>query len=346
MADLRLTVAVFANKKLLPAFERLQQEQPVDILFSDWSLSISRLTRSLRNIIRADLVYFHSPSNLRILLLPVAKLLLKPTMLQWIGGDVLIATNKASNTFYDIGKDNYIPVRCYTLNGLSGFQRLIVSAAFRFHVLFNGILKLFVDHHVACAPHLSRELSGVGIQAEYLPLINSINPELLPFPSELAVLSYIGYFDASETRDYYGWQTILRLANDFPKLTIYTIGRGWALGKLPKNIIHLGFIDDIKQVLAQVRAVLRISYYDGTPRLVLEGLSTGRYVAYTKPFPHCVHIKKYADVAQFIKELADKEIVNIEGLQYAESEYAHTNTTANYMKQFNKCLGHNVNPSE
>ena len=334
----RITVAVFSNKKLLPAFQLLEKLQPVNINFSDWSFRPAILWRNIKYIKQSDITYLHSPSNLRILLLPIAKLFRKKTMTQWIGGDVLLATHQFREDFYDVGDDRHVDVKTYTLNGLKGLEYLLVWLTFVFSQFYVRFLKMFANHHVACARHLSEDLEKAGITAQYLPIINPVVPELLPLPAQLSVLTYLGYFSSSDTGDYYGWKTIINLAKDNPDLKILVIGRGLAIEQVPANIELLGFVKDIKEVLTRVRGVLRISYYDGTPRLIVEGLATGRYIAYTRNFSCCSWIKNYQDGQQFIDELRHQKQHNIAGFHHIQEYYDPERVCSLYMKELKSCL--------
>jgi len=333
-----IKVAVFANEKLLPAFDLVKKKHAVIIYFSDWSIKPGVIWKNIRFIYKSDITYFHSPANLRILLLPIAKLFGKKTMLQWIGGDVLIATHTLRNDFYDIGLDSHIKIKDSIFNSLKGINYILNNLSYKFSYIYVLYLKLFVDHHVACAEHIVEELKLVNITANYLPLVNPVTPEILPWPNDLSILTYTGYFDSADTKSYYGWNAILRLANDYRDLKIYAVGRAAPTEDIPKNIEFLSFIKNIKDALVKVKGVVRASYYDGTPRIIIVALATGRYVAYTKDFPNCTKITSYNELKDFIDRLKDINHPNTSGYEYITNEYSIDKTTALYLKEFQDCI--------
>ena len=329
-------ILVFASEKVKPAFQILDKNIPVSIHFTDLSFSPLIFLKNIFQITRADMVYFHSPTNLRIILMPIAYLFRKKIILQWIGGDVLTVTCHCREQIYDIGNEKYISVKKVLTTGISGLTRKIINFVIKNTDVFLNYLNFFVTCHIACSPHLVEELKLVNIKAHYVPVLNHITPEILPFPPNFAVLSYIGFQKSSDTKNFYGWATIRRLAKDFPDLKIYLVGRGGRLDNLPPNIEYCGFVEDISLLLKKCKAVLRITYHDGVPRLILEALATGRYVIYTRSFPTTYTITTYEEVKYYMNRIRNCSEPNMDGYNLIRKEYSQKKVSDIFYKIFTK----------
>jgi glycosyltransferase involved in cell wall biosynthesis len=330
-----MRVQVYASEKVRPAFELLSQLVPVNIDFTDWSLSPTKFARNLAKMAVADLVYFHSPTNLRIIMMPVAYLLRKPIVLQWIGTDVLTVTWVKQPPFWDVGLEQHISVRETLLVGLEGFQQKLVLLTLNKSELFTRFLKYIVTHHVVCAPQLAVDLEKVGIHASYLPVLCHIEPELLPLPEKTALLAYTGFHAKNDTRAFYGWHSLLRLAHDFPDLKFFIVGHVLRTDfEIPDNIINLGYVNNIRDILSQVTGLLRLTYHDGMPRLVLEAMATGRYIIYSQPFPHTFYARTYDELKKAVDSIRQKDSPNIEGMRYIQKEFNIQYVAKQFLKNF------------
>jgi hypothetical protein len=283
---------------------------------------------------KSDVVYFHSPINLRFLLLIIAKFLKKPVILQWIGSDVLIVTWKNASPIWDIGLEKRISVSESLLIGLPFFTRTFIIMIMKFVNTFIYILNKSVTHHVACTVRHLPVLEAVGIHAEYQPVLIHIKPKILPFPDDFSVLSYIGFHQSYNYRDFYGWNSLLRLANDYSDLKIYVLGHHTDLFNCPHNISFLGFLDDIRDILSKVKAVVRLTYHDGTPRMILEALATGRYVIYSQSFPCTIHVENYQELKNAIEKIREKDVANHEGFQYIQKNFGAEFVSRQFVRAF------------
>ncbi len=330
----KLTVQVYASEKVRPAFELLERLTHVQIHFTDWSFSPRQLLQNIAMMAKADVIYFHSPANMRILMMPIARLLGKPVMLQWIGSDVLTVTWRNREPFWDIGAEKDVSVKEVLLGGLVGPARLMVALTMRFARWYAFFLRKLVTHHVVCASHLVEELRAAGIAAQYLPVLNFINPELLPFPDDFAILTYIGFHATSDKRTFYGWHSMVRLARDYPDLTIFVVGRSLIHDDYPANLIFLGYLDDIRQVFSKVKAIVRLTYHDGMPRIILEGLATARYIIYNQRLPHTFYVDNYDKLKKAIEKIRKISALNLAGLQYMEKMFAPEVIARQFVKEF------------
>ncbi len=332
----KLKVQVYASEKVRPAFAILARQESVAVSFTDFSLSPSRFCRNLKKMRHADLVYFHSPTNLRIVMMPFARLFKKPVLLQWIGTDVITATWKNRPPFYDPGLEKTIPIEDSLTEGLFGFPKAMVQLTLRFHRAFLSFLKAHVTRHIACAPKLSKDLKTVGIAADTVPVLNHVSPALLPLPEKPALLSYIGFQASSDKRNFYGWQSLLRLAGDFPQITFYVIGRGPSMDAVAPNLVFLGYVDDIERVLAKVTGLLRITYDDGMPRLVMEALAKGRYVIFTGDFPCTAKVTTYEEIREAVRDIIGRTRPNAQGMRFVRDHYNAREVARQFTLQFKR----------
>jgi glycosyltransferase involved in cell wall biosynthesis len=332
----RMKVQVFASEKVRPAFDLLSRLVPVEIAFTDWSLSPRKFIRNLSGMVAADLIYFHSPTNLRIIMMPLARLLGKPVMLQWIGTDVLTVTWKKQPPFWDAGLEQYISVKETLLAGLTGIPQKLVLLTLHKSELFTRFLKYVITHHVVCAPQLAVDLEKVGIHASYLPVLCHIEPELLPLPQKTAFLAYTGYHAKNDTRAFYGWHSLLRLAQDYPDLIFLVIGHVFPKeDKIPNNIINLGYVNNIREILSQVTGLLRLTYHDGMPRLVLEAMAMARYIIYSQPFPHTFYAQNYDELKKAVDKIRQENSPNIEGMKYIQQNFNIQYVAEQFLENFN-----------
>ena len=334
-----LRVHALASAKVHPAFKLLAKHKELQLWLSDWSPRPRRIIREIRAMAAADLVYCHSPANLRIALLPIARLLGKPVILQWIGGDVLKVTARKRPPINDMGTNKNISAATACLSGVHGLPRLFAGMVIAFPRLFLFYLARCVTRHYACAPTLVKELDMAGVSAAYLPVLHHIPADPQPLPPEWRILTYIGFHANADTRDFYGWQTVLRLAADYPDLRIDVVGRGAALGDVPPNIRCIGYVDDIPAVLKKVRGLLRITYHDGMPRMILEALALGRYVICNISIPETRTVINYEETARAIEELREATAPNYRGADYIRQHFHPLRLMEEYVRIFNDTAG-------
>lgn len=159
--------------------------------------------------------------------------------------------------------------------------------------------------HLADAPWLVDELAEVGIQAEFIPVINerlfrylsSDPPEL---PDSFTVLAYM----ADHRAAFYGWEKILQLAKDFPEIEIMiTRAMGNFTTESSPNIKFLGWIDNMYEIYERCTVTVRMTQHDGTSGMILESLALGRHAVWTYPFPGVLHAVNYASLRNHIEDL-------------------------------------------
>ena len=136
--------------------------------------------------------------------------------------------------------------------------------------------------HYSDAPWLIEELKTLGINAELLRfkhLKGGFIREHFDYES-FKVLSYVG----DERESFYGFEHVLKLAQEFPDVEFTIVGTKREFDILPSNVISLGWVEKSKMNnLMQSHAVLlRLTEHDGNAQMVIEALANGMEVIWTQ----------------------------------------------------------------
>lgn len=147
------------------------------------------------------------------------------------------------------------------------------------------------SEHWAGAPWFVGSLARVGILARSMV-----------FPSELPVAATVALPETFKVASYvpnlrprfYGSDTIIFLANEFPDIDFVIFGGtgesdDWP-NQVPPNVRFLGWVDSMSDVYSDVVAVLRLVEHDAIGGSVREALACARHVIYTFDIPHVMHV--------------------------------------------------------
>ncbi len=153
----------------------------------------------------------------------IALFLRKKVLIHWVGSDVLKAKKK-------IGTPDYI-------------NNEMIS-------------------HVAIAPWLIEELNkDIGLKAKLAPMMTydkKIDIERIKLPESFSIFSYIG----KNKEIFYGIDTIIKLAKDFPNIKFRIAGIDAYNEVDLKNVKFLGWINDIEEEYLNNIAYLRAPEHD------------------------------------------------------------------------------------
>ncbi len=170
----------------------------------------------------------------------------KKLWMQWVGTDVLLATQRYEN---------------------------------------NQILRKYVNyaHNVTDAKWLKEELQNIGVSAiensyKYL----DEKKVVLTNYSSIQVLSYI----AKNREDFYGLNKIIELAISNPEVSFHIVGTTSYYMDLPHNVFLLGWVssDEMYQMMSSHPIFLRLTEHDGYSSSVIEAMSLGCEVIASQPF--------------------------------------------------------------
>jgi hypothetical protein len=211
----------------------------------------------LFHLVSSDIVFSMAGAIYRNRFISMALALRKKVAMYWIGTDVLEARES--------------------------YQKGWVNSRF-----INQV------QHLCETDWIQQELKEIGVNARIVPMfaLDQV-PEPVPFPPQFSILAYVG----KDRETFYGMPKLIRLANDFPKVEIKIFHISEYSLALPPNIKLLGWIDDLAGEFNDCVLFLRLPEHDGLGFTVLEALSHGRYVGYSYPFDHTMHINSY-DILQ------------------------------------------------
>jgi len=160
----------------------------------------------------------------------------------------------------------------------------------------------FIGLHLADSAGLVGELAGLGVRAHFQPVLSDkLEVEDAPWPGERAVLVYI----PPERGEFYGVPRAVRLARRMPDARFFSCGPGAAPADAPSNWEHLGVREDMSEVYAGVRVLLRPTEHDGQGRMVLEALARGRRVVWSGRLPHVLTARADDELERAVREALD-----------------------------------------
>jgi len=184
--------------------------------------------------------------------------------------------------------------------------------------------------HLACAPHLQRELKEIGIPSQLAivpPRFDTADASPVPLPERFTVMAYI----PDESADFYGGPSFVEAARALPDVRFMVIrGQGAWVDNAPPNVEFLGMLEgaSLRRAYQDSTLVVRMTLYDGLPNTVLEALSHARYVAWTYRMNH-VESLTHGDTAglvQLIRRLENRHAAgdlppNAEGRAWVRRAY-------------------------
>jgi len=269
------------------------------------------LPRLIRQIARADL-WYHTGLWLSLrqgLLLRIAMTVRTRVVIQWIGSDVLHIARH-------LGKRSGAPF-----------------------VLEDCI-------HWVCAPWLVDELRNIGIESSYVPLPSktamrflALDPPALP--SSFSILTYIPNRRAA----FYGWRSIVRLAQEFPDVEIRVVsGDGSFVTDCPPNIRFDGWVKDMYAEYSNCTVLVRMADHDGLSMMVQEALILERHVVWNYPFPGALHAPDDSALCNHIQDLLDRHYKGIlqkneVGREQIRSHFEPGLLAAQMRERMQKCVG-------
>ena len=174
--------------------------------------------------------------------------------------------------------------------------------------------------HFADSPDIVEELKQVGIDSALFRLLpDTVVPlEEMPLPDQPAVLTYWSH----ERRDFYGGPIVDILANEFPSVPFYVVGSDGRDEPQHPNMTYLGRVDEVEPVYRKVSVFLRLPKHDSLSAMVLEMLARGRWVVYTKPFPHTTFATTAEEVKAALKECLSQTTPNQAGKAHVLADFS------------------------
>lgn len=247
---------------------------------------------AIYKIIIADNVFIIGGSIYGSKIINLALLFNKKIFIEWVGTDILIATEN-----YNRGKVNreYIEKCC----------------------------------HLCEVDWTKEELKKIGIDATICDIVtvdidNSNNNRNYNdhnlIKNSITVLSYI----AKNREEFYGIDFILRLAELYPEINFRICGTDGDNYKHLKNVEFLGWIDNMNYEYDNCDIFMRLVQHDGLAFSVIEALSRGKWVIYSYPFNYVQTYNNFDDLKIKFQILLNKCInkqSNNEAVDFVYSRY-------------------------
>jgi glycosyltransferase involved in cell wall biosynthesis len=209
-----------------------------------------------------------------------ARLMRKPRVIHWVGSDIEYLKN---------------------------------TPALRKHLQARAI------KHLTEVSWTADELRDLGLRSEIAPLpLRHYSVGVRPLPPRFTIMLYL----PKSRAEFYGksvYESLLEeLAAEAPRVLI--VGGGDL--KVPDTIeaVNLSWRDDLRDVYEQATVLIRLTPHDGLSLMVLEALSFGRYVMWSKPFPHALHIRCQRDLVAGLRSLLGRHQRGELFAQYAAAE--------------------------
>jgi len=177
------------------------------------------------------------------------------------------------------------------------------------------------DIHLADSPSLQDELAKLGISTKVIRLLPRIvDADVEPLPNKPAVLAY---FSGESRQEFYGCNYTLSLARGLPDIPFYIVGSGKGkLSDIPANVSFLGEVKNIESVYKQITAFVRFIEHDSLSAMVLESLARGKYVFYSRPFPHTTMLTSIQKGVTALKKALSANTPNWEGATYVRENFS------------------------
>lgn len=193
-----------------------------------------------------------------------------------------------------------------------------------------------IDHHLVVSTNLREELSTLGVQTECVPLLSDLGqPDILPLPKKFTILAYL----PAHRDDFYGAQIVYEIAKRNSQWDMYIVGReATSQGDTLPNVYELGPHVDMHTVYPKITALIRPTIHDGLPRMVLETLNWGRYVVFSRPFPHCLEGKSVNEIEKSLQKLSTYNQPNFTGAAYIKEMFNEEKVVAELTRVFSNTL--------
>jgi glycosyltransferase involved in cell wall biosynthesis len=244
----------------------------VELQRSEWKPTIlstnSRLEvfASLFTLLRSDVWYSIGSPVTDRWVYLFARLLRKPRVIHWVGSDIEYFRNTRA-----LHKQ-----------------------------LHNPAIK-----HLTEVTWTADELQTLGLSSDIVPLpLRHYSGSVKPLPKRFTILLYL-----PKTRpEFYGKRECERLLRHFAPsdIRVFVVGGGRLNAPEGLEVHNLGWRDDLRAIFDEVTVLVRLTPRDGLSLMVLEALSFGRYVMWSKPFPHSMQINSRSDLVDSLQALLDR----------------------------------------
>lgn len=242
-------------------------------LHPEWKASVlctnsrAEVLAAILALIRSEVWYsIGSPLTDRWVAL-CARLLRKPHVIHWVGSDI-----------------EYLKKR----------------PALRKRMRSSGI------KHLTEISWTAQELQDLGLESDIapLPLRHHSGGGVKPLPERFTIMLYL----PKSRTEFYGKTDYESVLEEFASESLRVLIVGGGELRVPAGVeaTNLGWRDDLRGVYEQATVLIRLTPHDGLSLMVLEALSFGRYVMWSKPFPYAFHIRAKSDLRTGLRSLIER----------------------------------------
>ena len=193
--------------------------------------------------------------------------------------------------------------------------------------------------HFADSPELADELADLGLQAELFRLLPSSivpqDPLACPFPEKPGVLFYW----SSQRREFYGGAVADGLIRAFPDVAFYVVGSDGVGEFQANNLTYLGKVSNMEDAYRKISVFIRMPEHDSLSAMVLECLARGRFVIYSKPFPHTQMARTLEEARGALRRCLDEPAPNIEGATFVLEHFTADQEAQRIRSVYHRALG-------
>jgi hypothetical protein len=173
--------------------------------------------------------------------------------------------------------------------------------------------------HLTEVSWTAEELRGLGLQSDIVPLpIRHRSSTVKALPQRFTIMLYL----PKSRPEFYGKRKYEAMLREFAaeKLRVFVVGGGDLQAPEGTEVINLGWRDDLRSIYEQVTVLIRLTPRDGLSLMVLEALSFGRYVMWSKPFAHCIQVRTREELFSGLHSLLERHQAGDLYAQYAAAE--------------------------
>lgn len=166
------------------------------------------------------------------------------------------------------------------------------------------------------------ELYTANISCDSLPKLCNITPES-KIPKHILSKTILAYLP-SERREFYGATLIKNLIEKFPDVNFSIIGDDEHLFSHFDNVTSHGWVTrhDMEEIWKNVGILIRITEHDGTPRMIYEALSRGKYVIHNNEHLEAIWYAATQDeVEQQLHRFIGVNETNKEGIKFINNHF-------------------------
>lgn len=173
--------------------------------------------------------------------------------------------------------------------------------------------------HLAEIDWTARELAELGLHCEIAPLpTRHQGGGVKALPGRFTILFYL----PKSRPEFYGreeYEQLLRdLAPEAPR--VFVVGGGTLSAPPSVELITCGWRSDLREIYDESTVLIRRTPHDGLALMVVEALSFGRHVIWSKPFPYVTQASEYAQLLPAVRDLIDRHNQGALHAQYVAAE--------------------------